>query len=257
MYQIKTKILSNKKIIPGYYKISLDAPEIAREAKPGQFVHIRVKDGYDPLLRRPFSIHKSRDRRIEILYKVVGRGTKFLSEEKRGRRIDILGPLGQGFKKKADFKRTILVAGGIGVAPLYFLAEKLAGNNVLVLLGTETKEKILCLEDFRNLSIKVEIATEDGSQGYKGLVSDLLLHFLQKSPQVNLICACGPIPMLKKIAQLSLRYKIPCRVSLEQMMGCGIGACLGCIIKGQDGYLRVCRDGPVFDAQQILWEDLN
>jgi len=257
MYQIKTKILSNKKIIPGYYKMCLDAPEIAEEARPGQFVHIRVKDGYDPLLRRPFSIHKSQEGKIEILYKVVGRGTEFLSGEKIGGRIDILGPLGQGFKEKADFKRVILVAGGIGVAPLYFLTERLVGNDILVLLGAESEKKVLCLEDFRNLNINLEIATEDGSQGYNGLVSDLFLSVLRERPQVDLVCACGPTPMLKKVAQLSLRYKVPCQVSLEQRMGCGIGACRGCTIKGQNGYLRVCCDGPVFDAHQILWKDLE
>ena len=339
MYQIKAKILFNKKIIPEHYKICLDAPEIAGEVKPGQFVHIRVREGYEPLLRRPFSIHKSQGGKIEILYKVVGKGTQLLSREKIGKKIDILGPLGQGFRinpltsilspkgrgddenresfsphkrgkvsgssslprKEAKVlggssltsqlessdrvnsgvEKIILVAGGIGVAPLYFLAERLVGCknwatekrskeqpiandslanknqlDVLVLLGAETKEKILCLKDFRNLNVKVEIATEDGSKGFKGLVGDLLSQLLSKESQVNLICACGPVLMLRKVAELSFEYKIPCQVSLEQKMGCGIGACLGCTIKGQTGYLRVCRDGPVFEARQIQWNEL-
>jgi len=280
MYQIKAKILSNEKIIPGYYKMRLHAPGMAQEAKPGQFVHIKVKDGYDPLLRRPFSIYKSEGEKIEILYKVVGRGTELLSRKKIGNKIDILGPLGQGFKINPDLKRIVLVAGGMGIAPLYFLAERLFGckngrdekrskgqsllndslrnknlPDILVILGSGSKENMLCLEDFRNLDIKVAVATEDGSQGYKGLVSDFLSHLLQEDSQIDLLCACGPIPMLKKIAQLSLKYKIPCQVSLEQRMGCGIGACLGCIIKGESGYLRVCSDGPVFQANQILWKE--
>lgn len=282
MYQIKTKILSNEEIIPGHYKICLDAPEITREAKPGQFVHIKVKEGHDPLMRRPFSIHKSEEEKIELLYKIVGRGTEILSRQETGKKIDTLGPLGQGFKWNADVKRTVLVAGGMGVAPLYFLAERLTGcknggvdkrskkqpllndslrnknlGDVLVILGSENKENILCLEDFRNLDIKVKIATEDGSQGYKGLVSDFLFHLFQKDPQTDLLCACGPLPMLKKIAQLSSRYRIPSQVSLEQRMGCGIGACRGCVIAGQNGYLRVCCDGPVFWTHQIRWENLD
>lgn len=282
MYQIKTKILSNKRIIPKHYKICLDAPEIAGEAKPGQFVHIKVKKGYDPLMRRPFSIHKSEEGKIELLYKIVGRGTEILSWQKTGKKIDTLGPLGQGFKWNADVKRIVLVAGGMGVAPLYFLAERLAScknggadkwskeqfllndysrnknlGDVLIILGSESKENILCLEDFRNLDIKVKVATEDGSQGYKGLVSDFLFHLLQKDLQTDLLYACGPLPMLKKIAKLSSRYKIPSQVSLEQRMGCGIGACRGCAIAGQNGYLRVCRDGPVFWVQQICWKNLD
>jgi len=165
MYQVKAKILFNEKIIPGHYKIRLHAPGIAQEAKPGQFVHIKIEDGYNPLLRRPFSIYKSEGEKIEIFYKVVGRGTELLSRKKTGNKIDILGPLGQGFKINPDLKRIVLVAGGMGIAPLYFLAEKLNREDILILLGAESKGKILYLEDLKNLNVKVQIATEDGSQG--------------------------------------------------------------------------------------------
>jgi len=255
MYQIKAKILFNEKIISGHYKMCLHALGIAQEAKPGQFVHIKIKDGYDPLLRRPFSIHRCEGEKIEILYKVVGRGTEFLSRKKVGNEIDTLGPLGQGFKISPDLKKIVLVAGGMGIAPLYFLAEKLNRENILILLGAESKEKVLYLENLKNLNVKVQIATEDGSQGYKGLLSEFFFHLLKENSQIDLVCACGPIPMLKKIAQLSLKYKIPCQVSLEQRMGCGIGVCLGCTIKGESSYLRVCSDGPVFQANQILWKE--
>ncbi len=255
MYQIKTKILSNEKIIPGHYKMRLRAPGIAQEAGPGQFVHIKIKNGYDPLLRRPFSIHRCEDENIDILYKVVGRGTELLSREKIGNEIDTLGPLGQGFKTSRDLEKIVLVAGGIGIAPLYFLAEKLKRKDILLLLGAESKRKLLCLEGLRNLNLEVQIATEDGSQGYKGLLGEFFFHLLKKNSQIDLVCACGPIPLLEKIAQLCLKYKISCQVSLEQRMGCGIGVCLGCTIKGKSTYLRVCSDGPVFRAQQILWKE--
>jgi len=179
----------------------LYAPGIAQEAKPGQFVHVRVRDGYDPLLRRPFSIYKSKDERIEIFYKVVGSGTKLLSKKKTGNKIDILGPLGQGFKISPNLKRIVLLAGGMGIAPLYFLAEELNREDILILLGAENKGKVLYLEDLKNLNVKVQIATEDGSQGYKGLLSELFFHLIKKNSQIDLVCACGPIPMLKKIAQ--------------------------------------------------------
>lgn len=256
MYQIKTKILFNQKVISGHYKMGLYAPRIAQEAKPGQFVHVRTEDGYDPLLRRPFSIYKSEDERIEIFYKVVGSGTELLSRKKTGNRIDILGPLGQGFKISPNSKRIVLVAGGMGIAPLYFLAERLDRKDILLLLGAESKGKILYLEDLKNLNVEVQIATEDGSQGHKGLLSKLFYHLIKKNSQIDLVYACGPVPMLKEIAQLSLKYKIPCQVSLEQSMGCGIGVCRGCIIKGESGYLRVCSDGPVFQARQILWNNI-
>ncbi len=175
MYQIKAKIILNEKIIPEHYKICLDAPEIAGEAKPGQFVHIRAREGYDPLLRRPFSIHKSQGEKIEILYKVVGKGTQLLSRKKIGKKIDILGPLGQGFKVNPGLEKVILVAGGIGVAPLYFLAERLVSCknrevekenkkqpivkdslinknqlDILVLLGAENKEKLSSALDIKS-----------------------------------------------------------------------------------------------------------
>ncbi len=254
MYQIKANILCNEKVISGHYKMHLHAPEIAQRAKPGQFVHIRINNGYDPLLRRPFSIHRCQGEKIEILYKVVGRGTEILSQKKIGNVIDALGPLGQGFKINAGSKEIVLVAGGMGIAPLYFLAEKLDRENILVLLGAETKGNILCLENLENLKAKVRIATEDGSKGYKGMLGELFFRLLKENSEIDLVYTCGPIPMLKEIAQLSLKFKIPCQVSLEQRMGCGMGICLGCTIKGKNGYLRACSDGPVFQANQILWE---
>ena len=253
MYQIKAKILCNKRIISGHYKMRLHAPGIAQEAKPGQFVHIRTENGYNPLLRRPFGIHGCQDEEIEILYKVVGRGTQALAGKKIGNGIDILGPLGQGFKIDPDSGRIVLVAGGMGIAPLCFLAEKLSGEDILVLVGAESAGKVLCLERFEMLNAKIQIATEDGSKGFKGMLGELFSHFLKKNSQLDLVYACGPMPMLRRIAQLSLKYKIPCQVSLEQKMACGMGACLGCTIEGKNSYLRACSDGPVFQAQQILW----
>jgi len=270
MHQIRARILSNQKVIEKYYKMSLYAPEVAQEAYPGQFIHIRCTDGCNPLMRRPFSIYKAEGKKIEILYEVVGKGTHLLSGKRVGEGVGILGPSGRGFKINLPLRRTVLVAGGIGVAPLYFLASKLMeilkkeekekiGENFiplpLVLIGAKNEEKILEEEEFKNLKVEVKIATDNGSKGFKGEVTDFFtsLFLIPESLSFVNVYACGPPPMLKKIAMLSYKYGFPCQLALEQKMGCGIGACLGCVIKGKNGYLRVCKDGPVFDAGEIDW----
>lgn len=222
-------------------------------AKPGQFLEIKISDGYEPLLRRPFSIHRRRGKDIEIIYRIAGRGTEILSQRKVGEYLNVIGPLGNGFSI-LDSQPSILVAGGMGVAPLVFLAEKLAKSKTLVLLGAKTKRQILCEKEFRDLGCEVKVATDDGSRGFKGKVTDLLKHLLPTlSSQLSTIYACGPKLMLKEIALISKQYNIPAQVSLEEHMACGIGACLGCVVKTKDGFKRVCKEGPVFNADEIVW----
>ncbi|MCD6472137.1 dihydroorotate dehydrogenase electron transfer subunit [Candidatus Aerophobetes bacterium] len=272
MHQIKAKILYNQKVIEKCYKISLHAPEVAQESYPGQFVHIRCTEGYNPLMRRPFSIYKADKGKIEILYKVVGKGTHLLSSKRIGEKVDILGPLGRGFKINSSLvRRVVLVAGGIGIAPLYFLASKLMKilekkqkekNFIplpLIIIGAENEKKILEEEAFKALMVEVKIATDDGSKGFKGKATDFFasLFLIPKFLSSVDVYACGPLLMLKKIANLSYKYGFPCQLSLEQKMGCGIGACLGCVVKGRNGYLRVCKDGPVFDAREIDWNGVR
>jgi len=259
MHQIKSEILSNREIIPLHFVMGLYSPEIAREANPGQFLHIRIEDKNDPLLRRPFSIHRIEDERVEILYKVVGEGTKILSQKRPSQKIDLLGPLGRGFKINSGVERVVLVAGGVGGAPLYFLVSRLIAAQVpelSVFIGAENKERLLYEEQFRDLAVDVQIATEDGSKGFKGLISDLFASSISAESHTSstVVCACGPLPMMREIASISKGHGITCYVSLEQRMGCGIGACLGCVIRGEKGYVRVCKDGPVFDAQDIDWK---
>jgi len=261
MEDIRAKILYNKNIGSGYFKMALDAPAIAREAKPGQFVQVRCSDGLDPLLRRPFSIHRTSS--FEILYEVVGKGTEILSKKKIGEHVDILGPLGNGFTLPLSAVRyplsAILIAGGIGVAPLVFLAEELAKKKIetIVLIGAKTKKLILCEKDFKNIGAKVCIATDDESHGHKGFVSELFKKYLRNTEYGirSTVYACGPHPMLQRIAEISKARKIECQVSLEEKMACGIGACLGCAVKvkGKKAYKLACKDGPVFDARQIIW----
>ena len=262
MKQFNTKVLSNKKIAPEHYILSFKAPKTAEIIKPGQFFNIRINKSYQPLLRRPFSVYKIGKDKVEILYKVVGKATQDLSSKKKNDTLDIIGPLGNAFNVESSVinrqSSVILVAGGHGIAPLYALAKQVAGNRcrVAVFIGARTKKYIVCEKDFKKLGAKISIATEDGSKGYKGLITDLLerkICVAGYKPQVTMF-ACGPKPMLKSLAKLAKRYKIPCQVSLEEYMACGTGTCLGCAVKAPTGYKLVCKDGPVFDSKEIVWQ---
>lgn len=263
--QRKVKILSNQPKGKNYFRLKFAWPQLAKEVKPGQFIQVKIDDSLEPLLRRPFGIHRVSSKGIEILYEVVGKGTHKLSLKKSGEILDILGPLGNGFvipvPRSLLPTRCILVAGGMGVAPLTFLAEKLTeGKNkkaklkTLVLIGAKTKNHILCADEFKKLGCEVKIATDDGSWGYKGYVSDLLKHTLSVVRGLwSKVYSCGPRPMLKEVRKICMAKNIPCQASFEENIACGIGTCLGCAIKTKNGFKRVCLDGPVFDIKEVLF----
>jgi dihydroorotate dehydrogenase electron transfer subunit len=259
MIQIKTRILHNKAIQKHYFRLIMKAPQIVNSAKPGQFVNIRLTDTFEALLRRPFSIHKVKGENIELLYEVVGQGTEILSQKKPGEYLDVIGPSGNGFALPlTPYPLPLIVAGGMGVAPLVFLANQLRAESselrVIVLIGARTKKQILCEKEFKELGCDVRISTDDGSKGFKGKAVDLLKHLLSaKSQEPSTIYACGPRPMLKEIAVISKRYNLPAQISLEEHMACGIGACLGCAVNTKGGYKRVCKEGPVFSGDEIIW----
>jgi dihydroorotate dehydrogenase electron transfer subunit len=258
MIQTRVKIIYNKRIKGNYWKCIFNAPKIVKGALPGQFVNIKVADSLEPLLRRPFSIERTSGSKIEILYEVLGKGTQVLSRRQSGEFLNVIGPLGNGFDYRPStvaHRRPILIAGGMGVAPLAFLAEKLTKLETLVLIGAKTNSQILCEKEFKDLGCNVKIATDDGSRGFKGKVTELLKRVLRTADnkQQITIYACGPRPMLKEISCLSKQYSIPAQVSLEEHMACGIGACFGCAVNTIDGYKRACKDGPVFKAEEITW----
>jgi dihydroorotate dehydrogenase electron transfer subunit len=260
MLQIKVKLIKNKRVKENYYHCVLSAPAIAKSALPGQFVSIKVSDTEAPLLRRPFSIHRKIGGKIEILYEAVGTGTEIFAQRKPGEYLDVVGPLGNGFDYRAmkgEQQTKILVAGGMGVAPLVFLAEKLKETKALVLIGAKNKKHINCEKEFKDLGCEVKIATDDGSLGFHGKVTELceeiLLNRFLESIDSTTLFACGPRPMLKAVSVLSKKYNLPAQISLEEHMACGIGACLGCVVNTADGFKRVCKDGPVFLADDIIW----
>ncbi|CAO0819889.1 dihydroorotate dehydrogenase electron transfer subunit [Desulfarculales bacterium] len=256
----------NQKLGQGFYGLVLRAPAIAAAARPGQFVMLRVSHGLDPLLARPFSIHGVEGENLFILYRVVGKGSKLLSLVRPGNKsLSLWGSLGKGFD--LALQRPVLVAGGIGMAPLVFAAKELAqaGRRAPFLLGLPSVQGLEGL--IRPLQaadaagqIALGLASEDGSPSTRqGLVTLLLGEALEseESQRCDGVLACGPMPMLKAVAGICAKRGVSCQVSLEAPMACGLGACLGCVIPAAGGgYLRACQEGPVMDAAAVDWQRL-
>ncbi len=251
--QVLAKVTSNCQIMPGTFLIWLESPEIAGTAKPGQFV--MASCGEDNLLRRPFSIHQVNDGRtsLALLFGTVGKGTQWLSQRKAGDGIDLLGPLGNGFSIAPSAGNLLLVAGGIGIAPLRFLAQAALEQERLVtlLLGAATEAQ-LCLSHLIPSSVKCITATDDGSASKRGMITDLIPGYIDWANQVF---ACGPSPMYRAMAQMPELKDKPVQISLEVRMGCGFGVCYGCTVKTRQGLKQVCRDGPIFNLDDILWDE--
>ncbi|MFH1032561.1 MAG: dihydroorotate dehydrogenase electron transfer subunit [Chloroflexota bacterium] len=240
----------------GSWLMWLKCPEIAHEAQPGQFVMVRCDDY---VLPRPISIHQSNNTGVALFYSVLseGKGTKWLSERKKGEIIELFGPLGNGFEIESVFHRLLLVAGGMGIAPLCFLAQMATekGLPVTLLYGTAGGERYP--ENLLPPKVELISATEDGSIGYRGFITDLIPKYAGKADQ---IFACGPMSMYQNMASRRKELKLerkPVQVSLEVRMGCGTGVCYGCTIKTKKGLKQVCADGPVFDLDEVLWDELN
>lgn len=258
MVEESTEILAHQRVTESYYLLTLRAPGIAPRVQPGQFAHLRIWSRPDALLRRPFSIYQARGDTLSILYKVVGKGTAALARMQVGERLDALGPLGHGFELPTpDGPEPILVAGGYGMAALYLLAER-SPRAGIVFVGGRRRTDILCEAEFRALGWEVRPATEDGSHGVRGLVTEPLRIELQRRAANRKLYACGPTPMLQAVARLAETFGLPAELSLDEHMCCGMGVCLTCVVPVRtDGgweYQRACTEGPVFDARRILWE---
>jgi len=256
--KIFTALISdNKRITSNHYLLTLHPLQRIIKPQAGQFFMVSLGDCLDPLLRRPFSLYRWFGGDFQILYRVVGKGTEILSRKRGGERIDILGPLGRGFPvDELKKERIILVAGGLGIAPIFALAEDVKKRAPILFYGAVSSDTLLCQDEIRSMGIKTFISTEDGTIGRKGVITDLLIEYLDRTSSFEdnpVIYSCGPVPMLKRVSDIIRRYRLQGFVSTEEKMACGIGACLGCIIKTKDGYRRVCKDGPVFLAEEIIW----
>ena len=246
------EILEHDQLSEDVYRVRIGSQHMYGDASPGQFVMLEVSPGLDPLLRRPFSLHEVDSDSFQILYRVVGRGTQVLSGRRTGELLDTIGPLGSGFDLLEG--NVLLVAGGMGIAPLLFLARllKQGGQEPVLLYGARTASSLVAREGFEKLAVPVKLATEDGSAGFKGTCTELLESELPGSGYTG-IYACGPAPMLAAVKDISERLGISsCQVSVEERMACGVGACLGCSVgSSKGGYVTVCKDGPVFDIGDI------
>ncbi len=249
-------IITNQEVGEDLWEMEFSAPAVAAESNPGQFVHIRVGDNHDPLLRRPLSLYdvEQKNCRITLLYRIAGRGTQLLSKFKANQLIDLMGPLGRGFTL-LEGRRVILVGGGVGIAPLLFLARELKArrNEITVFYGSGGGKQICSLDRFSELGLSPVLATVDGSQGFKGLVTDMMKESLDPL-SVDYIYTCGPEPMMAGVAAYASRHGIAGEVSLEEHMACGIGACLGCARKlkeSDQAYVKICKDGPVFPLHTV------
>ncbi len=272
MKNYRTRIISNQEISPGYFRMRILVPGFGEKAHPGQFVMFRVQRSLPPLLRRPFGIFRTGfmppdcdglppKEFVEIVYKVVGCGTTIMAELHEGDKVELLGPLGNGFDSTSTKGEKILVGGGIGLVPLYMLAGELIekGCSVRLLMGGRTRDDILAVTEFERLGVETYVSTDDGSLGEGGLVTQVLGRKLRKYPDAE-VFACGPMPMLCAVNAICRGLKVPLQVSLEESMACGVGACLGCVVKGaghteeRPSYLCSCKVGPVFKAQYLDWK---
>ncbi|MGI6486474.1 MAG: dihydroorotate dehydrogenase electron transfer subunit [Tepidanaerobacteraceae bacterium] len=271
----KAVILKSGILAPNTCHSKIYCPKIALCATPGQFVHIRCSGSFAPLLRRPFSIASAdgKEGTIDIIFKVVGEGTLILSNKEPDDVVDVIGPLGKGFPMPYPGINPLLIGGGIGTAPLLFLAKKLAqamlphdidmGKSTgLAVLGFSNAEAVFGADFLKSCGFHVMVTTDDGSFGIKGNPADYLSSYFETSCFETQsykksgwqIYACGPIPLLSRIKDISDAYKVPAYVSLEERMACGIGACLGCAVKSPGkGYKKVCSDGPVFDSREVVF----
>lgn len=255
MFQQAAQVISNHQVADGVFAVRLFADKIAAAAKPGQFIEVRCGSDRDFILRRPFAVHAVSGQAIEILFDVKGKGTRALARSQPHDVFDVIGPLGRGFSLPSDVKRAVLVSGGMGIASLMMLADELGSMHVRIYfaLGAKTKSQLLNIVEIKRLAREVVVATDDGSYGERGAITELVPALVHQA-KPDIIYGCGPRPMLSQLARVTRPYEVPCEVSLEALMACGVGACLSCAIRTQSGVARVCAEGPVFAAEEVVWE---
>jgi dihydroorotate dehydrogenase electron transfer subunit len=270
---VDAAVITNRRLSADYNVLALDAPGIAARVRPGQFVMIKPARGMDPLLRRPFSVFEvlrgedGRPAGISIFNKRVGTGTGLLAEVEPGARLQVLGPLGRAFEPVAPPSEAWMIAGGVGLAPFVTLAEALRalGTPTTLFYGARRGAELYCVDLFEALGVHIVLATEDGSRGTHGRITAPLEAALRQRADASPVrlYACGPTAMMRACAGLAAEYRRPCDVSLEQVMGCGLGGCYSCVVlaRGAGGgpphHTRTCIEGPVFDAARVVWRSVS
>ena len=257
---MRAVIIENERLQGDYFRVRFDAPEVAANAAPGQFVHVRIDQREDLILRRPFSIHNAENGILSVAYKVVGAGTEHLSRMHRGDVCDLLGPRGRGFSDPQDDVIPVAVCGGYGCAATFMLTRRSKQPGV-ALLGARSADDIILADEYRERGFDVRIATDDGSLGVQGRVTELIKPLLDENPGKKFFFyGCGPHPMLMALAKLMKAENLEGQLSIDHLMCCGVGACFGCVVKVNDlesgdwKYARACADGPVFDLNEVYIE---
>ncbi len=253
----KYSIVSNEKVCERFFQLSLQAPELAQQGLPGQFLNVRVANQLDPFFRRPFGIYRAQKGIVDMLIEVRGKGTTLLAQRKPGELVDILGPLGKGFTlPSSSVKNVVMIGGGIGVAPLLALADALkdSGKNLILLYGGRSQEYCFDLKLFEQDGCQVYVSTDDGSVGVKGRVSALFDH-IPLNVEETFVYTCGPSPMMKSVQDFARQHVLQGECSCEEVMACGVGACLGCVVQTTQGRKTACHDGPVFDLQEVIFSE--
>lgn len=271
MLMASGEILTHKKYGEAYHSLTIVSPEIGEQARPGQFVSIRLREDSAQILRRPFSVYRMHKQggwasTIEIVFDIRGAGTRYLSQLRAHSTIDIVGPTGRGFVMPKRRAHCLLVGGGIGAAPLFFLADELRneGHRVDFIMGARNSGLLLNPIDVRRLASVYRMTTEDGSQGDRGRVTDVLAETMERCG-TEVVYACGPHPMLATVSEICAERETPVQVAVEELMACGYGACMSCVVpvrrpvkRGEDPedavvYARACTDGPVFNGASVVW----
>ncbi len=267
------EVLSHKKYGEAYHSLTIVAPDVGEKVRPGQFVNVRCGEHRDHILRRPFSVYRVHKRggwasTIEIVFDVRGPGTEYLSNLRAHAIVDLIGPLGRGFAFPKRRAHCLLVGGGIGATPLFFLADELRneGHRVDVVLGARNTGLLLNAIEARRLASVCRTTTEDGSSGDRGRVTDILTETMEKC-ETEVVYSCGPHPMLAAVSRICVEHKVPVQVAVEELMGCGYGVCMTCVMPlrrlrktGKDVeeddvyYARSCTEGPVFNGASVVWD---
>ena len=253
-------IVEREVVAPDHVWMRLSCAWSSDSAMPGQFVHLRLPDSDDPFLRRPYTIYRADADSLDILFQVLGHGTALLAARPVGAEVRILAPLGAAFSMPPKGATALVVGGGVGMASLYLLVERLlkARVSTRVLLGSRSRAYVLCRDDLEGLGAQVDVSTDDGSEGFHGFVTELMRRVLDnEAPPNPHVYTCGPTAMMRGLAKLTEERDVPTQVALENRMGCGLGVCLGCVVPvladGATAYERVCTEGPVFDARRVQW----
>ena len=255
------RVLENRELSHQNYRQDFDSTEIACASQPGQFLQIGASGC---LLKRPFSVCDVAGSRVAILYKIVGKGTTAMAALQKGDKLDVIGPLGRPFSSVPKWFRRVFVGGGVGVPPLYFLAKRERGSPKMdmAFIGARKKCDLLYVSEFKKLGLRVQTATEDGSAGQKGYVTSPFQRYLATLTDMEkthaVVFTCGPKAMMKAVSEICAKFSMTCIASVEEVMGCGVGVCMGCVVKVKRGedffYERVCTEGPVMETDKILWE---